>query len=370
MKFQNFARSHYDFSVNILAQSQFKMKKKLFLQRLHGYSREDRTKMLKHLNYHKGMLSTPTMLYVLRHAYDFESALRFYVDEVGEITDEMFETDISILLRHSDSIVVETSYFNQIPCTIELTRNTSQLFINGEYPYRVDVVVDVKSVTDGEHPEYHGIKLPVEHFIEPACTVYLSEDFREYIIVMGKHSLMSCKIEESALMSIDESGFLYDVNILKKELSFDENNQLAYNAEGVCASLANLAMRTLAYTAYMYDNRNLLTRKNGKARKPYEHTKVHCVHREPAITEDRLTPLHTFVKEYEPSTYHSPKGGHHASPVEHDRRAYYRRSRGVGDYDLVNGEFVSVGKGKGKYSLVKATHVDGSKKKVTKVYKI
>lgn len=88
--------------------------------------------------------------------------------------------------------------------------------------------------------------------------------------------------------------------------------------------------------------------------------------------EDKLVPLRTYLREYVPSKKKAPKGGHHASPVPHDRRGFYRRSRGKGDYDLINGEFVYVGDKKGMYSWVPATHVGEKKiqKKPTYIYKV
>ena len=368
MKFQNFARSHFDFGVNILAQSQFKMKKKLFLQKLRSQPREDMFKMLNRVLYSGKSLSIQTLLYLMRHAYDFDKALRFYVKDVPKLTDEMVNTDISILLRHSDSIIVETFVMGETPVTIELTRNFSTPCIDAEYAYRVDIVPDVKTIIDEHKENYPGLTLPVEMSIEPACTLFIAEDFKEYIVTTGRFSLVSRKAKDPGIMTVDEAGYRYEVNILKRDAALDENSEIAFNTEGFCSTLASVATRALVYTAYMYANRGSLTRKNGKARKSYEHSQVHHVHKESAVVEDKLVPLHEYVKEYEPSEHKDYKGGHHASPAEHDRRAYYRRSRGVGDYDLVDGSFVNVGKGNGKYSLVRSTHVDGTKTK--KVYKI
>lgn len=87
--------------------------------------------------------------------------------------------------------------------------------------------------------------------------------------------------------------------------------------------------------------------------------------------EDKLVPLHRYIKEYSPSIKRVHKGGHHASPTPHDRRGFYRKSRGRGDYDLINGEFVYVGNKEGSYSWVPATHV-GKKtnSKPTLIYKV
>lgn len=83
---------------------------------------------------------------------------------------------------------------------------------------------------------------------------------------------------------------------------------------------------------------------------------------------DKLVDLMTYCS----AEKHAYKGGHHSSPVEHDRKGFYRRSRGKGDYDLVDGNFIWVGNKQGYYSYVRSTHVNGVKsvKKTVKVYNV
>ena len=112
--------------------------------------------------------------------------------------------------------------------------------------------------------------------------------------------------------------------------------------------------------------RQSITRKNSKAGRSYDSCKVHVAHTEKS-TEDTYVPLVTYA--YEERQKPEYKGGHHASPKEHDRRGYFRKSRGRGDYDLVNGEIVYVGDMKGKYSKVMPTHVAGKKTENIIIYK-
>lgn len=88
--------------------------------------------------------------------------------------------------------------------------------------------------------------------------------------------------------------------------------------------------------------------------------------------EDKLVSLQSYLKEYNPSTRQQYKGGHHASPVPHERKGFYRRSRGRGDYALVDNEFIFMPDKTGTYSWVSATHVGGkeSNKKPTTIYKV
>lgn len=102
------------------------------------------------------------------------------------------------------------------------------------------------------------------------------------------------------------------------------------------------------------NNPRSIRRSNGKVREKYNKSKIHVVSKEDK-GDCVYVPLDSYIKDYNPSTRQPWKGGHHASPVEHDRASYYRRSRGKGDYDLVGDKFVFVGGGKGKYSKVAAT---------------
>lgn len=128
----------------------------------------------------------------------------------------------------------------------------------------------------------------------------------------------------------------------------------------------SVAVHLVSYVGYCIKHKETLTRKNGVAAKKYESVKVHVA--KPEECGDRVIPLHTHVKEYSYIGKQEYKGGHHKSPIEHDRCGYYRKSRGVGDYDYVNGEFVYVGKRQGKYSYVQACHISGNKGNV--VYKV
>ena len=75
---------------------------------------------------------------------------------------------------------------------------------------------------------------------------------------------------------------------------------------------------------------------------------------------ERLMPMFDYVKEYHESPTYEWKGGHHASPVSHPRSAYWRKAK-HGTHILVNGEFVEVGRGLGKYVYVRSTIVNADK---------
>lgn len=162
----------------------------------------------------------------------------------------------------------------------------------------------------------------------------------------------------------DDNG--QEMRIIPTDILDKEPTDNSINFTQVTLKMMIAMLADLEYIAYVYNRRNTLTRSNGKARKQYEQHKVHVVHED--VSEDRIVPLHVYTKEYEPSIHGESKGGHHASPVEHDRRSHYRKSRGRGDYELVDGKMVYVGDMKGHYSLVNSTHVNGKKKSI--IYKV
>lgn len=118
-----------------------------------------------------------------------------------------------------------------------------------------------------------------------------------------------------------------------------------------------LIVQITCHALYCYKYRDTLQRTNGKARRVYRQSKVHVASKT-SRTGDTYVPLaeyKTVKSEY--------KGGHHRSPVPHSRRGFYRRSRGRGDYELINNKFVYVGEMQGHYSYVTATSVNSDKKR-------
>lgn len=108
-------------------------------------------------------------------------------------------------------------------------------------------------------------------------------------------------------------------------------------------------LKLMAYVWDMYKNRHTLERKNSKRQNSYKIHEVSTISREDNI----IRPLHKYYK-YERE--HKPwQGGHHQSPVEHERRPHERR------YFDENGNLKKVVKVKG--SVVNK----GGKKAIYKV---
>lgn len=71
----------------------------------------------------------------------------------------------------------------------------------------------------------------------------------------------------------------------------------------------------------------------------------------------RLLPMTEYIHEYRESHPSEYKGGHHASPVEHVRSGYFRKSR-IGNYIRKDGQFVEVPKSLGTFTFVHSIRVN------------
>lgn len=116
-----------------------------------------------------------------------------------------------------------------------------------------------------------------------------------------------------------------------------------------------------------------------KPRKQTENTNRENKIHQPSVTDtdeviirqkDVMLELRKCGIEYRPSTTQPYKGGHHKSPVRHRRREHYRRSCGRGDYDLIDGSFVYVGKKMGSYSFVQQTIINEHMGEQAIVYRV
>lgn len=124
-------------------------------------------------------------------------------------------------------------------------------------------------------------------------------------------------------------------------------------------------LKCILHSLECYKAREVITRKNGKKAAAYQQCKVHIAS-DKSNADDKIVmlPLHEYVKEYRESHKHEYKGGHHASPVAHTRRGYYRKSRKHGDYIKQGDQFIYVGNKQGDYSFVRATHVNSKNDRV------
>lgn len=120
------------------------------------------------------------------------------------------------------------------------------------------------------------------------------------------------------------------------------------------------------YVVRCFNDRETIYYKNYKHRDTYSKHNVHHVN---VNDKDRTVNLKEFKYVYKESEKYFWKGGHHASPAEHDVRGYYRKSN-CGDYIRDDaGNFTKVDKGKGDFTYVKGFH-RGTKKNNVTFYKV
>lgn len=81
---------------------------------------------------------------------------------------------------------------------------------------------------------------------------------------------------------------------------------------------------------------------------------------------ERVLPIFDYVYEYHESQRKEWQGGHHKSPVAHERRGYFRKAR-RGNYIMVNGEFVQVQNGTGNFIFVGPSKVNWDNDAVQKI---
>ena len=128
-------------------------------------------------------------------------------------------------------------------------------------------------------------------------------------------------------------------------------------------------VKCIIHSLDCYKSRETITRKNGKKAAAYNACKVHIASKRDNVGDKIvMLPLHEYVKEYRASHPHEYKGGHHASPVAHMRRGYYRKARKHGDYVKKGDEFIYVGNREGDYCFVRATQVNNKTYRVI-IYK-
>ncbi len=124
-------------------------------------------------------------------------------------------------------------------------------------------------------------------------------------------------------------------------------------------------LKCILHALECYKAREVITRKNGKKAAAYNACRVHIASkRDNSSDKIVMLPLHEYVKEYRESHPYEYKGGHHASPVAHMRRGYYRKARKHGDYIKRGDEFIYVGNGEGDYCFVRATQVNNKTDRV------
>lgn len=279
----------------------------------------------------------------------FDSGMHFCVSNLPEKVDYN---------AYADGLPAEDLYidfrYNGIDCFIHTwKRNWGIAFGGTPYVYQLSLYMN--------NPDMH-------HYNKEA----IGNDYGRFYDFIQVYKLHLTADGKSWFFEIaDANRMLKDsVDIYEEVASTGETAFTSSDVMTLCDSMKIPAPDELVnivnHVVRCFKYRQSITRKNSKAGRSYNSCKVHVARTEKS-TEDTYVPLVTYA--YEERQKSEYKGGHHASPKEHDRRGYFRKSRGRGDYDLVNGEIIYVGDMKGKYSKVTPTHVAGKKPENITIYK-
>lgn len=374
-KFENKSRKCYEDMVAFTAANVLNVKKKEFLnvvkkassaEELYNYVSKkvdinglwgDNVKTLQLYNVLKKRVSRETYKHLLGEAtegsslrvvpkelvnylYYFNNVKRYWLPELDKDTDVVVDlSTLENLFEEGNAVVIEVTILGKPEVLLCEKLCDSICIDNVQFTYKVTWYDSGKS------------RSGIETSVVAACA-YVSTD--EGIVVTVSDTVGSKTNLQGTSMLLDGCS------------RYCLRHNATDNKTKLISGFVNEAVHLASYVGYCIKYKDTLTRKNGAASKKYEVAKVHVA--KPEVCDDRVIPLHVYVKEYSYIGKQEHKGGHHKGPIEHDRRGYYRKSRGVGDYDYVNGEFVYVGKRQGKYSFVKACHISGGKGNV--VYKV
>ena len=340
-KFENKSRKCYDDMVAFTAANVLNVKKKEFLSRIKkaGSAEEFYNYVTK-----KAAICASNSKAVSReltdYLYYFDNVKRYWVPTFED--DSEFDTQRAMManLFEDNSVVVVESEILGNPAILLCEKLPKPVYVG-------NTQIEYKITWYGNGTSKKGIDVSVV-----LASAYVSASAGTVITVSDEVSKTS-RLDGVSIML--DGCWRY---CLRYGTTDKETKQIV--------GFVGIAVHLVSYVGYCIKHKETLTRKNGVAAKKYESVKVHVA--KPESSGDKVIPLHTHVKEYSYIGKQEYKGGHHKSPIEHDRCGYYRKSRGVGDYDYVNGEFVYVGKKQGKYSYVSACHISGNKGNV--VYKV
>ena len=311
-------------------------------------------------------------------ALDYKSATHYYVASLPEaiaITHTPSGGIMECLDTFGDVSTIETSV-PDIDIFAQIINLSKDKFSEG------DVTINGKAIAYSFHVFLRSKERPFGLVHYPLFYVYVGEDYKTLFFIANHcHPMSSAFSTLPAVFTLDGSPYNVDiVDVSDKHSALITaiyerlTNCIAYIYSEISRCKSNKIKEDDA-SAFLMDFLNKAI--NGKLDKSTTEKSVRAVSvahesKVEVEVEDKLVPLHRYLKEYAPTVKRVSKGGHHASPVPHDRRGYYRKSRGRGDYDLINGEFVFVGDMQGTYSWVSATHVGNkkSKKEQTLIYKV
>lgn len=205
--------------------------------------------------------------------------------------------------------------------------------------------------------------------INPAYTIHFesSAETRKVYIEHNEGYVSDCSKLCASCKKCNniEATYAGIINTMRLySLKYRDDNDCKFYTTGKLITPADV-LKCIIHALECYKAREVITRKNGRKAGAYKQCKVHIASSETYATDKIvMLPLHEYVKEYRESHPQEYKGGHHASPVAHMRRGYYRKARKHGDYVKKGDKFTYVGNGEGNYCFVRATQVNNKTDRV------
>lgn len=348
MMFYNFGRELYNEALNRVARDVLLKKKKDLERVMKGKTAEEVISYVRDIAKRTGRMSKfEANKQALGFALNYENGMHYFVD--------FGHSSIKL-----DGGVNGAEVMREVgnDYTIELTVN-DELTMLGRYIYLGDDAEDCWIFIDGKrvyscvilfgkvhHPGAKSVPIT-----QPITIAYLFED-TAYFASCGNHPLTANCARKSVEFKFGK--YTTEINVLEAGTFLEA----CFDAFLFCAKSVHDTQKSVKVRRRKKSSDETSTSSSTK-----KNVAVPNV-----VYEDKLVSLQKYIYEYEPSIKRESKGGSHASPIPHDRRGFYRKSRGRGDYDLVNGEYIYVGDKQGKYSYVSATHV-GTKNNTVVIYK-
>ena len=353
-KLPKYAREYHD-ELSMWLLNALSIKKKELITKMQSesyddfyrwYSYRSATARPLYLNGLKSLPMAPTIMYF------FDKSLHFCVSEIPEERTVKLNTD-----RFEEDMYIDFKY-SGCDCFLYIWKRNFPLILDKiEYWYNIIVCSKNDKVMSVDRQSISSTCGQAWKFI-PFMKYHITEDGIHHLSEINVNSQFAKITYEWDLFDIENTGEVAAF------ISDEEHMNEQFMQYGL--PCYEIVISVINHATYCYENRGMLTRKNGVVSRKYNNNSVHITK---PLESDVYVPLHVYAKEYEPSVRSEYKGGHHRSPIEHTRKEHYRKSRGRGNYDLVNNEYVYVGGMKGHYSLVPETKVNGTKNGFVRIYK-
>ena len=362
----NYSRRLYDsFVLQCLNDS--KIKKRDFLNAMKtmpavAFSKWFATKLQTNKRYNKERRLHYTMCDVtLAHFYSFARSLHFCAINKPE----SFNNVTLVKYIENNDYVIDFKYKDSEYFVCSMYDISNPVVYKGtSYPYRLTVYSAREDILEANRNDSHVISKSALRYT-PLYEILVNIETNTHIVQVPFNNMYIAENLNVITLEADKDDINYDMFLAPYYTDYSGyvNTEIPE---------PTYVMNIIQHVINCYVNRDTITRKNGKVTKSYNACTVHIAHTDKQdVDKYVMLPLHIYAKSYEDKPKSEYKGGHHASPCSHERSGYFRRSRGHGDYELKDGEFIKVEPGTGHYSFVRPTVVNANKEsKGLTIYKV